>query len=345
MKNRYEQAADALILQKKQVALHNIVDRDGKPASWDNQYWIISDSKGRSVRVPFHNLVAMKNKQITVLPIYAQYDDTLRHLLMCVVLEFLEDHEVSPLIKNHVLSARHLIARVDLFSLTQDKLNQLYKEQGNVTWLHTVGVFIKWCKSKGIVRKSLIIPSVYQEDDASVILERRAGKMPDERAIWMIGAIRNEVIPKIVKEHSAQYEPYLGDALVVSCATLALGSPQRVAAEQFTLGKQRLQSKEVIFEGEEKKVHWLNWTGSKGYDDNRKHFFEAMAEYVSQVMDYWLQVGEPARILCRFYENPNQPLSFLLGDYQPKNIGDFDLNQPVNMFALGHILGFYENTD
>lgn len=344
MKNRYEQSADALILQKKQITLHNIVNRKGEPASWDDVFWKLSDNSGRQVSVSFHNITAI-NKNVSVIPISAQYDDTIRHLIMCFTLDIQAETGISLRISNNVTNVRHLLARVDLLSLTQDKLNQLYKDHNDASWLNSIGFFIKWCKKQGVVRESLAVPSLSREPDTNMYIKRKAEKMPDERGIWMIGAIRNEIIPKVVTKCLAEYEPNLLDALVISCATIALGSPQRLVAEQFTLDKQLLQSKEVIFEGEKKEVHWLNWTGSKKYVDNRKHFFDVMSEYISEVLDYWWQVGEPARILCRFYEDPSQPLNLLLGDYEPKNINGFDLSKSVNMFTLGFILGFYETTE
>lgn len=355
MQNRYEKAADALILQHKKVTLHNIENSNGDPASWDDQYWKFKDSKGRYQGVAFYKITTGCRARKIVLR-DAQFSDTLRHLLMCFALEKRIDRGVSPKLAQDVMYARHFIARVDLFSLTQYKINELFTEHVGDTWLPLLNIFITWCKNKGILRESLIVPAVnsLDRDDADIALENHARKIPDERALWMIGAIRNEIIPKIDKQSATQYEPKLGDALTISCATLAMASPLRMVAEQFTLGKQLLESKlrgseelykDVAPKEKGKKIHWLNWNGSKDFPDNRKHFFEVMAEPVTEVLDYWWRVGEPARILCRFYENPRQPLRLLLGHYIPKNVGDFDLNKPVNMFALGVVLGFYENPE
>jgi hypothetical protein len=342
MKNRYEQAADQLIANKQEKSLHNITNRDGQPASWDDNYWLMFDNDGRKQSVSFNNIVTMPTIIRGDVPDYAKFDDKIRHVLMCFALDKKDDYGVINSVDNNVRSARHLVARANVFSFTQKKLNQVYKENKK-SWLHFVSVFIKWCQQQGIIPLSIKPPILLSSKNTDALLENREKRMPDERALWAIGAIRNEIIPKKHDIPPSNYNCSLRDELTISCVTIALGSPQRIAAEQFTLSKQTLKSRTVNFKGKPNVIHWLDWTGSKGYKDNRKHFFDAMAEPISQVLDYWCHAGEPARILCRFYENPNQPLTTLLGDYQSKSISKFDLDKPVNMFALGFILGFYDD--
>lgn len=341
MINRYEQAADNLIAQKQARSLHNITSRDGQPASWDDHYWVFFDKDGRKQSVSFHNIVILPTIVRSNLPEHAKFNDKTRHILMCFSLDKKVHHGVNERLDHDVRTARHFVARANVFSLTQRKLNQIYKEN-NDTWLRFLSVFIKWCQQHDIIPQRLKVPSISNAKTTETLLENREKRMPDERALWAIGAIRREIIPEEIDTNPAIYNCSLRDEFTVSCATIALGSPQRAAAEQFTLTKQNLKSKTVSFKEEEKEIHWLDWTGSKGYKDNRKHFFDVMAEPISQVLNYWCSAGESARILCRFYENPNQPLSDLIGEYQPKNHRDFDLTKPVNMFVLGFILGFYD---
>src|SRR5690606_17587162 len=56
---------------------------------------------------------------------------------------------------------------------------------------------------------------------------------------------------------------------------------------------------------------------------------------------------EPARILCRFYENPDQSLKALLGGFEiaPELKRNLNLAQRPNLFTLGYALGFYGAND
>lgn len=341
MKIHYEQAADKLIAKKQRLPLHHILNFEGGAGSWDDQYWTITNDAGKRQTLPLHNVNTGKGHVSNFVPEKFRYTNTIRHLLMCYILEMRNKHGVKTHVYSLLFSARTLVARTDLFSIQQDTLNKLYKEDEEREWLKKAGQFITWCQEHEIVRKSLKIPKTSNKrGQTDELIAKRKRKMPDERAMWALCAIRNKVIPKFVPK--GEYQQNIRDALIVCSATLAIGSPQRVAAEQFVLSKQTLQSKTVVFEDEEQEVHWMGWYGSKRFRANRKHFFEPAAPYVAQALNYLNEVGEPARVLCRFYEDPTQPLCDLIGNYNPKNLGGFDVTKPVNMFVLGYILGFYE---
>jgi hypothetical protein len=343
MLNRYQKAAQAIIDEKMKVPLHLIVNRNGERASWDNHHWTITNLDGTSIKCPLHNIVIAPRHRAKVVPLNAQYPDIVRHIIMCYTLEWRTINGANDTFKLALASARHLAAHLNLFSFSQQTLTDLINTHEKTGWVKPGNAFIAWLQKHCIVPKTIKYPSISAilSDGGDDIKARREKNMPDDRALWAMGAIRNKIIPSDVPK--GVYQHSLRDELVISSATLGLASPQRSAKEQFVLPKTTLQSKMVKFDGKEQKVHWIDWQGSKGYEANRKHFFRGAAEPAEAVLNYWNEVGEPARILCRFFEKPTSKLCDLLGDYKPLSHEQFDLNKPIdNMFALGYLLGFYE---
>lgn len=346
MLNRYQRAAQTLIDEKKQIPLLLIVNRKGDPASWDDHYWKINNLEGASLNIPLHNLVKCPTHRKIFVPTEYQYSDINRHILMSFILSLRAKHGLKPKLSGDIVAARHIVARINLFSFSQQTLNDLHDEHQGESWLKRYGTFFQWLQENNIIPKTLKIPSIAATASSwgDEIKAKNDKRMPDERALWALGAIRNEIIP--TKVPKGIFQRNLKDELIISSATLGLASPQRSAKEQFVLPKSELQSKMVKLDGKEQQVHWINWQGSKGFDANRKHFFRGAALPVTEVLNYWNEAGEPARILCRFFEKPASKLCDLLGDYEPPSLKGFDLNKPIdNMFVLGHLLGFYEGQE
>jgi len=347
MINRYKEAARTLIESKQQVPLHMIVNRNNEPASWDDHHWTLSELNGVTTSIPLHNIVTAGNLRSRTVPVHGQYSDTERHLLMAYILDLRIKRGSKSALLDKIVAARHLIARINLFSFSQQTINDLHDKYEGKEWLTRYMPFITWLQGYNVVADTIKVHSIPNKnsgygDDAKAKSEKR---MPDERALWAMGAIRNKIIPSKVPK--GVFQRSLRDEFIISSATLALGSPQRLAKEQFVLSKSTLQSKMVSLDGKKdskkQKVHWMDWKGSKGFQANRKHFFRGAAIPVSQVLNYWNEVGEPARILCRFFEKPCLELKDLLGDYTPSNLEEFDVSKPIdNMFVLGYLLGFYD---
>ena len=85
--------------------------------------------------------------------------------------------------------------------------------------------------------------------------------------------------------------------------------------------------------------------GSKGYTDNDNHILASMAEPISRAIEYLRVICEPARILCSYYENPEQPLGQLMGSFSTDKLEKYSKDKSVNLFQLGYILGFYDDMD
>lgn len=331
MLNKYQKAAEALISKQQKIPLHLINNKQKKPASWDDIFWAISNLEGSKITINFSNVVDAAKP----------YLDIERHLLMCYTLHLRNTVGVKKWVTQKLNSARHVLAKVRVFALTQRDLDELVAAYQS--WQCTLKPFIEWLKDNGIVSKALTPPKLKQHltTDGDISKQRREKNMPDERAMHAICAIRNDIIPAAVEK--GVYQRYLRDHLIASSTVLGIAAPQRSAKEQFVLPKSKLQSKMVTFKGKQHRVHWVNWQGSKGYEANLKHIFKLAAEPSREILEFWNEAGEPARILCQFFEKPTLSLNKLLGDYQPVNLAEFDVSKPIdNMFVLGYLLGFYE---
>ncbi|WP_235668946.1 hypothetical protein [Pseudomonas amygdali] len=134
------------------------------------------------------------------------------------------------------------------------------------------------------------------------------------------------------------------DAFVSTFALLSLASPNRSSAEIPLVPKQKLTS---YSEKNGAPVYYLNWIGSKGYKDYKNHILGALAEPIKKSVSFFFHAAEPARILCRFYQNPKQTLKALLDGYpiafELKN--NIEMSRRANLFTLGYALGFYQASE
>lgn len=230
--------------------------------------------------------------------------------------------------------------------------------------IQLLSAFFEWLKAHKMLPAS-VSPNLTREinttraksgDDA---IKAENSKLPDEKALLALGAIFYDTIPAYQNNndkknidswaaliHSTKSQL---DSYVCTMSALAMSSPNRVAAEQVLLTKQRLQTHSEIVSGKETIVHYLNWRGSKGFKDNQNHINAEMAESLDRALHYTALVTEPARVLARFYQNPHLSLKKVLGDFEP-SVKKLDVlkpndSKPTNLIHLGFLLGFYDDTD
>ena len=96
-------------------------------------------------------------------------------------------------------------------------------------------------------------------------LDKEKQKFPDERALRALAVIFNDVIPVTREVDTASINKLQRHAFVSCMTTLAMGSPNRIVAEQLMLTKQKLKSRPatLIENGQHrtKNVFWLDWFG------------------------------------------------------------------------------------
>jgi hypothetical protein len=202
--------------------------------------------------------------------------------------------------------------------------------------------FIVFCAEKGLMPAVKLESSDGRDRTGDAYLQSTQEKLPNVESILALGSIFSTLFVPAGDDGlaSPSDEMKMHDALVVTFALLSLASPNRMSAEIPLLPKQRLHS---YAEGGAEAVYYLDWIGSKGNRNNKNHMLAALAEPVQKVIDFFYEACEPARVLCRFYENPKQSFKVLLGDFKvaPELSENLSLAQPPNLFTLGYALGFY----
>lgn len=320
----------------------------GEKASFDDVVWTYITPAGTSINLYFFDTKKVdSNKKISLKTVKDSWklDDSKRHLLMVYVLEIVSLKFSLVTIRKRAASARAFLSSLsyELHSLTQEQFD---RRDDLLPCVHNAKLvpFIIWLKNKSFIPKNIktkrSINSEYGYDRADKLID----KMPDEKVLLALGAICYEVIPPDENKWQASLLSSQRHALVCAMSALAMASPNRVAAEQVTLANQEIKT-ETLETG--KRIHWLDWQGSKGYKNNQNHLVANMIEPLTRVLKYIRKITEPGRVLARFYENPESPLGSLLGEYTPEssrlNNANIDLDKPVHLLQLGYLIGFYDD--
>jgi len=363
MITKYQQAVQSYIDEQKLVSLNAYRNISGEIAKWDDYLWISKHHKTKKTwNFYFLNPVEIKNPRIS-----SSYADNVilsgfsGDLAKCYTLDLVVKQGMKKDTLRKQFCARELLSSFngEVWKITQDDLNKLMTKVAdhNIPLYRT---FINYCHEKGFLSKTVRFHYTATVDtSAEAALKNQGDKMPDDQLILATASIFHTIVPH--ENKSIDYLDNVRDRFVSCMTTLALASPNRLVAEQVMLNQQELKSKKIMVakqedgtlekdkDGkqvmEEHTIHWLDWPGSKGYKDNRNHQLSSMAPFVKRALVYLNAVCEPARVLCRFYSNPNATLKEILWKFQPKNLHDLPLDKPVNLFQLGGLLGFYDEAN
>jgi hypothetical protein len=212
--------------------------------------------------------------------------------------------------------------------------------------IHRLAPFLAFCSEKGLIKKIYLRQTDSRDRTGHASLDHELTKIPSVECILALGAMFSEIFEGVSDEGICQPDHRIDllDALVVTFSLLSLASPNRMIAELPLLRKQRLQSRS---EAGGDAVYFLDWVGSKGFGHYRNHLLAALADPIKKAVNFFNVVCEPARALCRYYENPNQRLSLILGDFVvPKyRASKISMGSRPNIFILGYALGFYGDDD
>ncbi|NVJ67084.1 MAG: hypothetical protein HWE16_11400 [Gammaproteobacteria bacterium] len=319
-------------------------------ATWHDKAWQYVNEKGKVSNFIFCEGTTSQTR-ISNLGNFKLIDSPWHELLKLYALYLTPQHLSSINKRKKVSTAREFILFSNFFkSFEPDEVLNYWKSYGGKKNGCLLNSFINWLRQNKLVPAN--IPKVelrhYSKPAAEVIAER-AKKLPDEKVIIAMGAIQNQVIPWNKSDWSAAHPLTLQrDAFTCAMFALSISSPNRVEAEQTVLNMQKLKTYSTTKNNNKDEVHYLEWSGSKGYGDNKKHILTSTAPLIALNLEYMESITEQNRILARFYKNPELPLKMLLGRYKPiSKSWCYHINKAdrsTNLFALGHILGFYEHT-
>jgi len=250
--------------------------------------------------------------------------------LFCLVLQDAQ----SPL---HSLNAQ-------TYERVLTKIEQCCRNSGQVKAAHYINVFIEYLKSRSAIVNTLKTRQPFQIGHSNKVMSHQVEckKLPDVKVIQATGHIFAQTMPPIGAP--IDYLDNAMDRMVCCQIAFSLAAPERVG-EIPLLVKQQLAEKTSEQLGKCEDFHFLYWRGSKGMHDFLKLIHHAMVPTIQRVLHYLFVTCEPARILARYYENPRTFLRDFLGNYSIENFHGLCLDQPVSLWQLGGLLGFYDEVD
>ncbi|MGI9920190.1 hypothetical protein [Vibrio owensii] len=361
--NRYIINQQAYIAEKKKQPLFGFTTPSGKQATWEDIAVTFTNDKGISINILFNNMNQPNANIDSTFSEKDKLDTDTHHLLFSFALDVLKENTSIYNKKGKITTARKALIALGK-NIAYASVDEIQNTIDEMRHIQPLSAFFKWLKAYKMLPAN-ISPNLMRDsksirtkcgDDA---IEAEISKLPDERVLLALGAIFFSTIPPYKDINSKEnIDSWVGlthstksqrDSFVCTMSTLAMSSPNRAAAEQVLLTKQRLKTHTESVNGKETMVHYLNWRGSKGYEDNQNHINAEMADSLDRALHYTAIVTEPARVLARFYQNPHLSLNKVLGHFKPsaKNLDMLkpNYNKPTNLFQLGFLLGFYDDSD
>ena len=342
MLNKYLERLVILVDEYRKQELSQFCGPDNKEAQWNDLIWYhIDPNTGRKVRFlcgklglkgkgsagnrpecalryPYDQLIKVWIIEVNNKPVSAQSRQTL------------------------VLAARRLFSKMqgELYSQTPEGLVEFARSNTHPEYINH---FFEFCAENGLMPR-IRVPNRMDDRDRTghAQFDARVEKLPDVEAIMALGAIHQEIFRPVSQSGSVSMDVQIKimDAVTSTAGLLGLASPSRIAAEVPLVPKQKLKK---YSEGGKNPVHYLDWPGSKGFKDNHNHILAVLADEVDRAVNFFCVACEPARILCRFYENPKETLVALLGDFKVSSDRrkHLQFDKTPNLFVLGYALGFY----
>ncbi|WP_458734158.1 hypothetical protein [Zobellella taiwanensis] len=339
--NKYDRNIAKLISEIKYPLPAHFTRADGTEAQLDDLVWYYHANDKRRTRIMCCVFDSSRIRYDTLLTKNLALPSPYNHLLKTFIIETFN----KPCSVSHrasmIAEARYILTKtinVGLHALSNSLLNQLYSNRRS----RTAHAFIEFCHKNKLISSTVALYGIDNRDrTGESSTQEIANKLPDEDAIIALGNVYRKVFENVDSDGKVRgnCSVDIGDAFTIAMICLALGSPNRVKAEQLALTKQKIE--EYSIDG--KTVYSLNWKGSKGFGDNKKHILSSMHKPIEKCLNFFNNHSEKARILCSYYHNPKQSISSLLNGYHvdPERMKMIDIKNGINLFQLGYLLEFY----
>ncbi len=339
MLNKYLGRLQRLISEYRDAALEQFVGPGDKKAEFDDLCWYHLDpNTGRRTRLLCCRH-GRKGKGDSIPPEFA-LPYPYGHLLKVWAIQVVNKPLSASEKRRQIAEARKVLSCIkgDLYLQTEESISLIY--EGRIMYATP---FMRFCIENGLMPRVNWLPTLDSRDRTGHSeFDKKQSKLPDIQAVIAIAQIFTRIFEPVNICGSVMPGGKVDmlDAIVATSAALSLASFNRMAAEIPVLSKQRLHSHS---ENGGEPVYYLDWKGSKGYKDNKNHILAALAGKIGKALNFFHDACEPARALCRFYENPNQSLKELLGGLivAPERQRHLSLTARPNLFQLGYALGFY----
>jgi hypothetical protein len=346
MINRFENKVSSFIYQKKAIPL-SFMNDEHKVISWDGTYFVFDN-----LAVVFVNILKTNHRRISR---RAKFDKSnylteyYSDYLKAVALQFGMREAQPKSNANWIIAFRYIVSFLENKQLLISDINtklvgdffgfDKIAKLSDKTKAILKGCF-HWIIEQQHCSHSTRVPYVNYKQDTRFLVECSTSRLPNKKSIVAAGRIFNEIMPN---EHELVdcYDD-IRRKFVAGMLALSFSAPNRAAAEQLYLANQKLKSKLIKGDkGQENVIYMLDWQGSKGFSNWQKHMFNQMAPALKRTLHFFNQACEPARILCRFIENPKAPLKEIIGNYCTKGKPVY-LDRATTLWELGGILGVYD---
>lgn len=340
MRNKYLDRLEGLLDQYRSQELSQFRGPTNETAQWEDLIWIhIDPNTKRNTRFLAGRHGIKGRRSAGNKPRHAlRYPYS--HLVKVWIIETNNVRISASERQARVTTVRLLLSSMtgELFEQTNDSITKLLSLRSR----DRVNPFLAFCSKNGLMRPIRLLTADNRDRTGNAQFDAKVEKLPHIESILALGSIHNTIFQAVSQNGTAvdNKNVKLRDAFVTTFGLLGLASSNRLSAEVPVLPKQRLKT---YSERGGEPVHYLDWFGSKGFKDNRNHVLATLAEEVDKAINFFFGTCEPARILCRFYENPKQPLKVLLADFKvtEKRKKHLRIDEVPNLFVLGYALGFY----
>ncbi|MCR9549574.1 hypothetical protein [Vibrio antiquarius] len=346
MINRYENRINTFISHKKKIPLSFMNDLH-KSISWDGKYFVFD-----TLAIVFVNTLKLGDRRIHrrmkcndseyLSKYYSDY-------LKAIALQFGMREFQPKTNSNWIVCFRHILSFLEnkslLISGINTKLVGDFFECNEIAKLSDkTKIILKGCFAWMIEQQHcpqhIRLPYVNFKQDTKQLVDCSNSRLPGKKSVVAAGRIFNDIMPDD-KGYVDCYDD-IRRKFVAGMLAISFSSPNRAAAEQLYLANKKLMSKVVKgVEGYETTIYMLDWQGSKGFSNWQKHMFNQMVPTLTRALHFFNKACEPARVLCRFMENPEASLKTVLGKFSIKG-KPLHLERATTLWELGAILGFYD---
>jgi hypothetical protein len=346
--NPYHDALNKLIAETQaNISISHFKNAEGLAASWHDKVWTNTNSKGQTNNYWF---ITETNKGMSLA---TGIKKPILPSPFCEILMIYTVHVNGLSITRQYKRTKQSAPRSLLFKICSldDISNEFLKQYLGMRCKSSIphtNYFITWMQSKNLITNNIYPIKIKQDNKAGFDVDyARQEKLPNEKVLVALGAIHYDLIPPVEKLWKTNPLAIQRDAFVCAMAALAMGSPNRAAAEQTIIDNQELKSHTETVAGKKQTVFYLDWKGSKGYQNNQNHILSSLSVTVKRSIKYMQKATEPNRVLARFYTNPNLSLKRVLFNHRVDearwNKVIPDITKPINLFTLAYLLGLYNN--
>ena len=337
----YTQSLRKLVDKNKIIIPENIYSDDKKTlADWGEPIWYMLDAKSKiHERFMFCQCDLYSNDKSPLKPILSkEYTFLLQiYFINKVVNRNITVDHMQSLIR----TARQLLTIAELYDdltcLSKTDYEKLSAKPGLLD-------FWRFCKDNKLLSGAKPKATDGRDRYGSTRIEQKKEKFKQTplSTITAIAEIYHEVFKHVNEDGTVieGKEVKLKDALPISFAIFGLATPSRLSSEVPYLVDQKIKSSKTK---NGKETYYLDWPGSKNYQDNKTHVLAVMAPIIKKIVNFYSVQFKPNRYFVRFLKNPSGSWSDLLKGFniEPERKANIDFKKNPNLFTFAYAIGYY----